>query len=145
VVTLRLYHFAAVVLGFLLSLVLPSYAQQTLGSINGTVTDSSGAVVSKVTVRVRNIATNLEQTVSTKDDGSFSVADLPIGTYEVKVSCDGFKTGVFSQILVQANRTITINASLQPGEVTAQVTVSSTPLLNQTDTHQWLYAQFRTH
>jgi hypothetical protein len=131
----RWFHSAVVMFVSAVFLVIvPSYAQQTLGSINGTVTDSSGAVISKVTVRVRNIATNLEQTVSTKDDGSFSVADLPIGTYEVKVSRDGFKAEVFSQILVQANRTTTINASLQPGEVTTQVTVSSTPLLNQTDT-----------
>src|SRR5580704_8338110 len=113
--------------------VLSCYAQETLGSINGTVTDASGATVSKADIKVKNLATNLEETVSTKEDGSFIVSDLPIGTYEVKVSRDGFKTEIFSNILVQADRRITVNVGLQPGAVSAQVTVSSTPLLNQTD------------
>ena len=54
--------------------------QQTLGSLNGTVTDVSGAVVQNATVKIRNVATNLEVTAESKNDGSFSFADLPIGT-----------------------------------------------------------------
>jgi Carboxypeptidase regulatory-like domain len=108
-------------------------AQQTLGSINGTVTDSSGAVVQGATVKVRNVDTGLEQTTTSKNDGSFNIADLPIGTYTVAFRKDGFKTEVHSKILVQGNRTSTVNASLQPGEVSASVTVTATPLLNQTD------------
>jgi Carboxypeptidase regulatory-like domain len=109
-------------------------AQQTLGSINGTVADSSGAVVRSATVKIHNLSTGLEQTVSTNADGSFNIADLPIGTYSVTFSRDGFKTEVHSQILVQGNRTTTVNGSLQPGAVNLTVTVSGTPLLNQTDT-----------
>lgn len=109
-------------------------AQQTLGSINGTVTDSSGAVVQDAEVRAHNVATGLEQSAKTKSDGSFSIVDLPIGTYEVTFSRGGFKKEVHSQILVQSNRTTTVNATLQPGEVTSQITVTSTPLMNQTDT-----------
>lgn len=124
--------FVAVVL--ILVLAQPSYGQQTLGSINGTVTDSSGAVVSRAIVKVRNLGTNLEQSASTKGDGSYSIVNLPIGTYEVIFTRDGFKTEVYSQILVQADRTVTLNPSLQPGEVNTQVTVSATPLLNQVDT-----------
>jgi hypothetical protein len=123
---------AALMVLFLL--VLPSHAQQTLGSVIGTVKDSSGGMVSKVAVKVRNLATNLTQTASTKDDGSFNIADLPVGTYEVTFTRDGFKTQVYSQILVQADRTTTLNSSLQPGEVNTQITVSGTPLLNQVDT-----------
>ena len=111
-----------------------SLAQQTLGSINGAVNDSSGAVIQGADVRVRNVATGLEQSAKTKTDGSFSIVDLPIGNYEVTFSREGFKKEVHSQILVQSNRTTTVNATLQPGEVTAQVTVTSTPLMNQTDT-----------
>jgi hypothetical protein len=117
---------------FFLDASLP--AQQTLGSINGTVKDSSGGVVAKVAVKARNLGTNLTQTASSKDDGSFSIVDLPIGTYEVSFFKDGFKTEVHSQIVVQADRTTTLNSSLQPGEVNTQVTVSATPLLNQVDT-----------
>ena len=112
----------------------PSLAQQTLGSISGTVTDSSGGVVQGATVKIHNLGTGLEQTAKTRADGSFSVVDLPIGTYSVTTSRDGFKTEVHSQILVQGNRTTTVNVSLQPGEVSATITVSGTPLLNQVDT-----------
>src|SRR5271169_2367619 len=112
----------------------PSQAQQTLGSINGTVTDSSGAVIQGATVKIHNLATGLEQTVTTNSDGSFHAADLPIGTYSVTFSREGFKTEAHSQILVQGNRTTTVNGSLQPGEVTVTVTVTGTPLMNQTDT-----------
>ncbi len=108
-------------------------AQQTLGSINGTVTDSSGAVVASAGVKIHNVETGLARTAETKKDGSFSFVDLPIGTYEVTFTRGGFKTEVFSQIPVQGNRTATVNASLQPGEVSSTVTVSSTPVLNQTD------------
>lgn len=113
---------------------LPAHVQQTLGSINGTVKDASGAVVQGAKVTVRNTGTNLELTSTSNSDGSFSFVDLPLGTYAVTFTADGFKKQVYSQILVQGNRTTTVNASLQPGEVTATVTVSGTPLLNETDT-----------
>lgn len=109
-------------------------AQQTLGWIDGTVTDSSGGVLQKVTVKARNSATNLEVAAETKNDGSFHIPDLPIGTYEVTFTKDGFKTANYPEILVQGNRTATVNAQLVPGAVTATVTVNATPLLNQTDT-----------
>ena len=86
--------------------------QQTLGSLNGTVTDISGAVMQKATVKIRNVGTNLEVTGESKNDGSFSFADLPIGTYEVTFSKSGFQTAIFPQILVQGRRTTTVNAKL---------------------------------
>jgi len=111
-----------------------AHAQQTLGSINGTVSDTTGAVVQKTAINIRNTGTNLAIAVQSRDDGSFSAADLPIGNYEVTFSKTGFKTEVYSSILVQGNHTTTVNASLEPGTVETKVTVDSTPLLNQTDT-----------
>ncbi|HTX13803.1 MAG TPA: TonB-dependent receptor [Candidatus Baltobacteraceae bacterium] len=111
-----------------------TYAQQTLGTIDGVVTDSSGAVIPQADVGVRNVGTNLTVTAQTKGDGSFSVADLPIGTYEVTISKQGFEKAVYPQIIVQGNLTTTLKATLQPGEITTSVTVEATPLLNQTDT-----------
>jgi hypothetical protein len=109
-------------------------AQQTLGSMNGTVTDSSGAVIVKTTVTVLNPAINFEVTAETKGDGSFSAADLPIGTYTVTFSKQGFQTAIFPEILVQGNRTATVNAALKPGASSDSITVNATPLLNETDT-----------
>ena len=109
-------------------------AQQTLGSINGTVTDASGAVVQGATIKARAAATNLAVTAQSRSDGSFSIADLPIGTYEVTFSKDGFQTAVYPQIGVQGSRTTTVNTKLKPGAVSTMVTVEATPLLNETDT-----------
>jgi hypothetical protein len=129
---------------FLLSVLLLSIAisaspqlatgQQTLGSINGTVTDPSGAVVQKTEVTIRNLATNLILSAVTNAEGSFRAADLPIGNYEVRFAKAGFQSAVFPQILVQGNRTTTVNAKLVPGAASQSVTVTASPILNQTDT-----------
>src|SRR5215469_6415675 len=111
-----------------------SFAQQTLGSINGTVLDSSGAIMQSANVKARNVGTNLLVTAQTNADGSFVIADLPIGTYELTFNKEGFESVVYSQILVQGSRTSTVNAKLVPGQVSETVTVAATPLLNQTDT-----------
>ncbi|MFI5127256.1 MAG: carboxypeptidase-like regulatory domain-containing protein, partial [Candidatus Acidiferrales bacterium] len=111
---------------------LATKAQQTLGSINGTVTDPSNAVVLKAAVQVKNLATGLTVDATTQNDGSYNVANLPIGTYSVTISKQGFKTEVHSDILVRGNLTTTVNATLQPGEVSSTVTVTGTPLMNQT-------------
>jgi hypothetical protein len=112
----------------------PAHTQQTLGSVNGVVTDSSGAVIPKAAVKIRDVSTNFEISAETKSDGSFNAADLPIGTYQITFSKENFQTSVFPQILVQGNRTTTINTQLKPGAASESVTVNATPLLNQTDT-----------
>src|ERR1700748_3831142 len=123
-----------VFLSSLLLISFPAHAQQTLGAINGTVSDSSGAVLGKVDVKIRNLDTNLEVTVASKDDGSFLVSALPIGPYSVSFSRAGFKNEIHNQITVTGGVTTTVNASLQPGEVSTSITVEGSPLLNQTDT-----------
>jgi len=100
----------------------------------------SAELVQKAAVKIRNLATNLEVTGESKNGGSFSAADLPIGTYEVTFAKDGFKTAVYNQILVQGNRTATVNAKLQPGAVATTVTVEATPLLNVDGHHDWLHS-----
>lgn len=110
------------------------WGQQILGSINGTVTDTSSAVIANAQVQAKNLGTGLTVNAKTQGDGSFNIVDLPIGTYSVTISKDGFKTEVHSNILVRGNLATTVNAVLQAGEVSSTVTVTGTPLLNQTDT-----------
>src|SRR4029077_19640452 len=64
-------------------------AQTFRGTILGTVTDSSGAAVSGAKVTVKNIDTGLTREVTTGDDGSYSVPELPIGNYSVTVEKNG--------------------------------------------------------
>jgi len=132
--TTRKYVLFAVVLALLALMPSMAVAQQSVGSINGTVTDASGAVVQKASISIRNVATNLLIPVVSRDDGSFLAADLQIGSYEVTFSKQGFQKSVYPNIIVQGGLTTTINAVLQPGAVTSSVTVEATPLLNETDT-----------
>src|SRR5215471_17140160 len=109
-------------------------AQGLLGTIAGTVTDSTGAVVVGATVTAKNPATNFAVTTATQGNGLYQLPNLQAGTYTVSISQPGFQTVVNSQILVQAERTATVNASLQIGGVSSEVVVSATPLRNEVDT-----------
>jgi hypothetical protein len=111
-----------------------AFGQQTLGAITGTVTDPSGAVVSDATVKAVNIATNLEVAAHTKTNGSFVIQDLPVGTYRVTITKDGFKTETHTRILVSGNRTTTVDTTLVVGSLSATVEVNAVPLMNQVDT-----------
>jgi Carboxypeptidase regulatory-like domain len=113
---------------------LAARAQAVMGAINGTVSDTSGGVVPKVTVAAKNLATNLEVTAVTQNNGTYNIPNLPIGTYSVTFSKSGFKSEVHTDVVVLSDRAATVNATLQAGEVATRVTVSATPLLNQTDT-----------
>src|SRR5579871_90924 len=88
-------------LGLFLLLTAAGLAAQTFrGTILGTVTDPSGAVVSGAKVVVRNTGTGLTRTVQTSSDGTYNVPELPIGTYSVTVSQTGFQTFVASGVSV---------------------------------------------
>ena len=112
----------------------PATAQQSLGSLTGTVSDASGAVLPGAQVTIKNVATGLEVKVTANSSGSYSAFDLPIGTYTVTFSQDAFKTQAVSQVAVQASRTTTLDTTLQPGTVTTTIEVTATPLLNKVDT-----------
>ena len=79
-------------------------AQQTLGSINGEVTDSSGAIAPKTSVTVVGDQTKLQRSQTTDDTGTYNFINLPIGTYTLTFTHDGFQTLNMPSILVQANR-----------------------------------------
>ena len=123
----------AVILFMLIALPLTSEAQQTVGGITGTVLDASGAAVQNATVKARNVATNFEVTVNSSSSGSYSISNLPVGTYELKFTKEGFETETHTQVLVTSDRTTTVEASLKVGAVSTTVEVTSTPLMNQTD------------
>ncbi|MFI5102936.1 MAG: TonB-dependent receptor domain-containing protein [Terriglobales bacterium] len=94
------------------------------GTILGSVTDPSGAVVAGATVKVRNLATGLERTTVTSGDGSYSVPELPIGTYSVTVTQTGFRTAVTNDVEVNVATERRVDAQLKTGQVTQTVEVS---------------------
>src|ERR1700682_5465811 len=98
------------------------------GTILGTVTDPSGAVVAGATVKVRNVATGLERTTTTSADGSYAVPELPIGTYSVTVTQAGFQTFVVTGVAVDVATERRVDAALKTGEVATRVEVSAEDL-----------------
>ena len=112
----------------------PVLAQDVLGGITGTVKDATGAAVPDATVRAHNIGTNLEVVQHTQTNGSYSVPNIPVGSYTVTFTKDGFQTETHTQVLVNANRTTTVDGDLKVGTVSTTVEVTSTPLMNQVDT-----------
>src|SRR3984893_10954982 len=117
-----------------LALAPQAYAQQTLGGITGTVTDSSGAVVPAATVTIVGDQTKLTRTLQTTDAGRYDFVNLPIGNYTIAVTRTGFQKLNIPSIQVQANRTATVDATLKVGEVGQTITVEETPLINAVDT-----------
>jgi len=98
------------------------------GTILGTVTDSSGAVVSGAKVTVKNVATGLERTTQTSGDGTYSVPELPLGTYTVTITQSGFQTSVTTGVVVDVATERRVDAALRTGQVQQQVEVSGEQL-----------------
>ena len=118
-------------IGFLAS---SAWAQQTLGALNGTITDISGAAVPDTLVSITADATGLTRSAKTQKNGYFEILNLPVGSYTITITHDGFQTTRLPAIAVQEARATTINTALKPGQVSESVTVSANPLLNATDT-----------
>ncbi|MGZ4819025.1 MAG: outer membrane beta-barrel protein, partial [Terriglobales bacterium] len=112
---------------FLLIAVTSMSAQTFRGTILGNVTDTSGAVLSGASVAARNIATGLQRTTQTTSDGTYSIPELPIGTYEVTVSQPGFQAWV-TRVDVSVASERRVDAQLKLGAVSERVEVSGTSL-----------------
>src|SRR6266851_600330 len=124
--------------GFVLFLLLcttPLLAQTFRGTILGTVTDPQGAVVSGAKVTVHNVNTGLERTTQTSADGSYSVPELPIGTYTVTVNQSGFQTSSVTNVGVDVAAEKRVDVALKAGQVTTTVEVSgeTLPLVESTN------------
>jgi outer membrane receptor protein involved in Fe transport len=103
-------------------------AQTFRGTILGTVTDSSGATVSGAKVTVKNTDTGLTREVTTGDDGSYAVPELPIGNYSITVEKNGFKSGVVTGTRVEVSSERRADVTLQPGALAQTVEVSGEAL-----------------
>ena len=103
-------------------------AQTFRGTILGTVTDSTGAAIAGATVTVKNTGTGLTRVVTTGDDGSYSVPELPIGNYTVSVEKTGFKSALVSGVVVQVAVQRRVDVALQPGQLAQTVQVSAAEL-----------------
>src|SRR5215469_10168242 len=109
-------------------------AQQTHGGITGSVTDKTGSVLPDTAVTIVGDQTALTRTQKASANGSYDFVNLPIGTYTLTFTHDGFQTQKIPSIQVQADRTATLNVTLPVGQVGTVVEVAASPLLNAVDT-----------
>ena len=111
-----------------------AHGQQTLGGITGTVTDKTGGVLPETVVTIMGDQTKLTRTQKTNANGSYDFVNLPIGTYTLTYTHEGFQTQRVPSITAQADRTATVNAVLPVGQVGTVVDVQADPLMNAVDT-----------
>ena len=121
--TLRSRIAPALSLIFLLAAV--ASAQTFRGTILGTVTDPNGAVVSGARVTVKNASTGLERSTTTDDSGNYTVAELPIGSYEVRVDRTGFVPTVVSNVAVEIASERRVDLKLNVAGTETVVTVAA--------------------
>src|SRR5688572_17865327 len=120
-------------LALLLTFALGAYAQETTGSIQGTVKDPNGAVIPNATVSV--VGTQRTLTASTNDGGEYSFTSLPPGTYNVEVAAPGFGTLRRENIPVELGRTLQVNFDMKTAAVGAVVeVVADEPLVDVSST-----------
>jgi Carboxypeptidase regulatory-like domain len=119
---------------FLLAAAGKSYGQGGAdGTILGTVTDSSGAVVPKASVEVMNVGTGVTQFASTNGSGEYSVPSLHPDQYRVTVKMSGFQASA-ATITLLVGQHARVDVTLKPGQVTNVVNVSTTNTSLDTDT-----------
>jgi hypothetical protein len=128
-------HFVVrLVIGALLSAASSALSGQTLkGTILGTITDSSQAVVSGAQISLTEVNTNFHRAEITNEEGFFVFANLDPGAYRIEVGHPGFRKMIRAGIELTPNSTVRIDLELTPGAVSEVVEVTAdTPLL-QTD------------
>jgi hypothetical protein len=120
---------------FMLTIPSPLSAQTVTGSVGGTVTDPSGAVVPNAQVIAHNVATGIDTQATTNAAGIYSIRFLPIGEYEVTVQAPGFTAAKLPAFALEVAQTVKFDAHLQPGTTTTTVDVQGdvAPILNTND------------
>lgn len=122
----------ALLLALLLS-ALPAYSQLSSGSVLGTVSDSTGAVIPGVSIKVTNMGTGQARDAVTNESGNYRVDLLPPGDYQVEAELSGFRKGVRRGIIVSIDARTRIDFTLVVGEVSEVVNVEGQAPLVQTD------------
>jgi hypothetical protein len=96
------------------------------GSISGVVRDKSGAVIPDAQVMALNVQTGVQRKLTTDTRGFYSFQALPIGTYDVEISKQGFQRYQQTGLVLTVNTALTVDATVQVGPVVQTVTVTST-------------------
>lgn len=114
------------VVNLLVLLGLASHSVAQTASINGTVSDTTGALIEHAKVTVRNAATNASREVFSGSGGAYSISELAAGPYELTVAKDGFRSLQFRALNLTVGQNLTVNGKLEVGATAEQITVEGT-------------------
>jgi hypothetical protein len=107
-----------------------AYAQSDRGTITGTVVDPAGARIPNASIEAKNMNTGALFQTTTSETGNYTLAQLPVGSYQLSVSAPGFKQFVRMGLTVSVAQTLRIDISLEVGSISETITVSEeAPLL----------------
>jgi len=126
--------------------VLPAglYGQAADSTLVGNVTDATGAAVPSADITALNKDTGVKLSTTTNASGDYRINNVPVGRYDVSATAKGFTTATIADVLLQLNRTASVNMSLQVGSVSTSVEVSAAAALLDTSTAQ-LQTTFTTN
>lgn len=111
------------------SFIVIASAQETTGTIVGTVLDANGAAVSGASVTVTDAEKKVVvRTLTTNDEGFYTVPNLPSGTYDVAIELAGFKKHLANNVKVDVGQRRTLDVNLETGSVSETVTIEAQPL-----------------
>jgi outer membrane receptor protein involved in Fe transport len=121
----RLLPVLPAMLALLFLMSIPTLAQTFRGSINGTITDPAGAVVSSAKVTATDVATRVARDTVSSGAGEFSFSDLPLSTYTIKVEAAGFQAIEVNGVQVLAGKIYTLPVKLTVAQQASTVEVSA--------------------
>jgi len=124
----------AAVLGLLLATANPAAAQTATGQITGAITDATGATVTGVRVKITNTLTGLTREATSSDRGTYSVPQLPVGTYVITAEKEGFKLAVSSANDLKVDQVLRIDLTMELGALTESVEVTGRSVALDTET-----------
>jgi hypothetical protein len=108
-------------------------AQQTAGTITGTVTDASGSAVPGVAIRVTSNETNAIRETTTDASGNYTLPFLPAGTYSVALTAKGFQSQRIPSLTLQVQQTLRQDFQLKVGDVSESISIDAAAVTLQTD------------
>jgi hypothetical protein len=108
----------------------------TVGSISGTVTDQTGAVIPDTTVSALNLDTTVVQTTKTNANGFYNFSALPVGRYEIEILREGFNPYKRTGLVIDVNSQLRADVSLSMGAQSEEVIVSENAVHVETESTQ---------
>src|SRR5690242_16289140 len=113
---------------FLLLSLTVAVAQEFRGRVQGLVTDAAGAVAPGATLTLRNLATNVESTRTSNEQGRYIFDYVDPGTYSLSAELAGFRKSIQQNIPVQQRGDVTVDLKLEMGAVSESITVAAAPV-----------------